>query len=142
MNKIIAVTAAVSTLIMLLIGITFVFSDERFGSILLAVLLLSIPLLVAHCMVCIFCRTRFRQAHPGLNKVGQYAFIATACVYVYWNALMLLDIWQKGYMSEAHGYTGLILWLGGGQALFVGAGIGFLIHVIANITKKFNNKQK
>ncbi|WP_125779392.1 hypothetical protein [Pseudoalteromonas rubra] len=33
----------------------------------------------------------------------------------YWNGLMFLDVLQKGYLSESQGYTGLILWLGGGK---------------------------
>ncbi|TMP38367.1 hypothetical protein [Pseudoalteromonas rubra] len=142
MNITIAITLAVSALMMLLMGITYLYSDESFGGILLVVLLLSVPMLIAQCMVCFFCRTHFGRANPVLHKIGLYAFIATTCVYVYWNGLMFLDVWQKGYLSEAQGYTGLILWLGGPWALSIGAAIGVSLHFLPIVIAALKNKLK
>jgi hypothetical protein len=140
LNKSILIASVISLLSTIILLFTYTYDGSYFEDILISSILLSIPLYVSLLLLITFCRSNFRKNHTILNKLGISIFSCTALLHILWNSFMLLDVWQKGSLGPAQGYTGLILWFGSLKAIFWGCIIGLSVHYIPALYQKAANK--
>jgi hypothetical protein len=140
LNKSILVALLVSLLSTVILVLTYSYGQSDFVGILINSMLLSTPLYISFLLLVTFCRTHFRENHVLLNKLGISVFSCTAILHLSWNSFMLFDVWQKGSLGPAQGYSGLILLFGSFKAIFWGCVVGILIHYISVVYKNAANK--